>query len=93
MLIALDFDDTYTRDPVTWDRFIILMQTAGHRIICVTMRSKAEGAQVHEALDPFDVPIFFTNRAAKKPFMNELSVNVDVWIDDNPFWILNNARS
>ena len=93
MIIALDFDDTYTRDPITWDEFILLMQDNGHTVICVTMRTEAEGQQVRENLgELLGGRIFFTSRQAKKPFMEKLGININVWIDDNPYWIMYDAR-
>lgn len=94
MIIALDFDDTYTRDPDTWDKFVLLMQDAGHTIVCVTMRTEAEGQQVRKSIGRLvdSDHCFFTSRQAKKPFMERLGVNINVWIDDNPFWILHDAR-
>ena len=38
MLIALDYDDTFTRDPEGWLNFAKLMKSRGHEIIGVTMR-------------------------------------------------------
>jgi len=91
--ISLDFDDTYTRDPKAWDDFIDLMQRQGHSVYCVTMRHESEGRQVKEALASRVDGVFFTNRKAKKDFMYERGINVDVWIDDSPFFVLNNASN
>ena len=38
MLIALDFDETYTRDPEFWDIVIANATQRGHAVICATMR-------------------------------------------------------
>lgn len=90
MIISLDYDDTYTRDPIAWNDFIKLMQNRGHTVLCVTMRYAAEGREVKEALDN-TVEIFFTGRQAKQKFMLDRGINVSVWIDDSPWFITDNA--
>jgi hypothetical protein len=37
--------------------------------------------------------IFGTNRMAKEKYMFQRGYLVDVWIDDSPFFVLNNAKS
>ena len=81
MLIALDYDDTYTRDPVFWDRFLQMAASSGHRVICLTMRYPEEAVTL-----PCDV--FYTSRKAKKPYAADLMLHVDIWIDDAPHFIL-----
>lgn len=94
MNIALDYDDTYTKDPDSWDVFILLMKKAGHRVYCVTMRYDTgfEMTDVYAALQKKVDGIYATSRKAKKEFMCEKGIWIDVWIDDNPFFILNAAE-
>jgi hypothetical protein len=33
--------------------------------------------------------VIYTSRTAKKPFCDSLGKNFDIWIDDNPEFILN----
>jgi hypothetical protein len=93
MIISLDFDDTYTRDPRFWDLFAQSAIAQGHTIICVTMRYPEEGQQVRESLGKIigEDNLYFTGRLAKEKFMLNLGINVSVWVDDRPFWILNSA--
>lgn len=80
MLIALDYDKTYTADPELWD---LLVQSAigrGHEVVCVTMRFPHE-----EIAMPCEV--LYTSRAAKAPFMAALGRVPAIWIDDSPHWI------
>lgn len=81
MLIALDYDDTYSRDPVFWDRFLQLAASSGHRVICLTMRYPEEAVSL-------SCDVFYTSRKAKKPFAENLLLHVDIWIDDAPHFIL-----
>ena len=93
MNISLDYDNTYTCDPKAWNDVIDVLQAAGHSIYVVTMRSKAEGKPVTEALASRVEGIFFTDRKAKKTFMFDRGIRIDVWIDDMPFFVENNAAS
>lgn len=91
MNIALDYDETYTRDPRFWDMVICAAKHREHTIYCVTMRSAAESDDViRDLYDKVD-GIFCTNRAAKEKFMFNEGIMIDVWIDDSPFFVLNNA--
>ena len=92
MNISLDYDDTYTRDPKMWNKFVDIARAAGHKVYCVTMRYRSEGGIViHDLEDRVD-DIFFTGRQAKQPFMlKEQGINIHVWIDDNPSWINTDA--
>lgn len=87
MRIALDYDDTYTRDPVFWAAFIQMARTRGHEVMIVTMRYPREPVQ--------DVPceVIYTGRSAKKDFLEARGIIIDVWIDDSPHWILVNAAA
>jgi hypothetical protein len=85
MRVALDYDGTYTRDPELWDEFIKALIHRGHKVICVTMRKPTETIEM-----PCD--IIYTSRAAKQPFLDALDIIIDVWIDDNPCWILVDAE-
>lgn len=92
MLIALDYDDTYTRDSKFWLFFIAAVEYAQHDIICVTMRTEAERALIDpEFLDLMGERIYCTSRQAKKDYMNGLGIFPDIWIDDTPEFIVKDA--
>jgi hypothetical protein len=76
MRISIDYDGTYTRDPVLWDSFIQSAKDRGHEVVCVTMRYPHE---------PIAMPceIFYTSRKAKA-----IVCEADIWIDDSPKWLL-----
>lgn len=84
MLIALDYDGTFTHDPKFWVHFVSLAKIAGHEVICVTMRYR------HEAID-MPCEVIYTSRKAKGPYMESLGRKPDVWIDDAPHWILQSS--
>lgn len=90
MLIALDFDDTYTKDPDFWDDFICNAKNRNHKVICVTMRFEEEGKEVFKTIGK-RCDIIFTERQAKEKFLNKMGIKPDIWIDDSPFWIYKDA--
>ena len=84
MIIGLDYDGTYTRDPAFFNKFIELSMSHGHSVVCVTMRSPTEQIVMPCA-------VYYTSRVAKQPFMQSKGISVDFWIDDMPFFIYDNA--
>lgn len=93
MLLALDYDETYTRDPAFWNSVIDLAKARGHLVICATMRNSNgwEAEEVRNALAHCVEAIIFTNRKAKHKAVYDAGYMSSVWIDDNPYFILNNA--
>lgn len=90
MIIALDYDGTYTADPELWLKFVKDALCKGHSVLCVTMRYPHEGATMDERLKAL-IPIHFTSRQAKLAFMMDKQIIPTVWIDDNPGWIFHNS--
>ncbi len=88
MLIAIDFDETLTRDAELWRAFIDLSERLGHRVVCVTARRDTEDN--NDTIDGWmrlhcvDVPVYFTGLASKVDHMAKLGIKVDIWIDDDP---------
>ena len=76
MFLALDYDKTYTTDPVLWDTFIQMAEDRGHVVKIVTMRRPDEAI-----IDP-PVEVIYTSRQAKSKV-----IFADIWIDDSPHWI------
>lgn len=96
MIIALDYDQTYTRDPDLWNKFIELAKLAGHKIICITMRfphEKIECGWTDYNNDETGVKVYYTNRKAKLIWAKANNVRVDIWIDDKPGWLFDDAPS
>lgn len=76
MLIALDYDKTYTADHALWNDFIVIAQKRGHVVKIVTMRKP------DEEIIGVPVDVTYTSRKAKASV-----VSADIWIDDSPSWI------
>lgn len=92
MIISVDFDNTYTNDPVTFNKVIKIFQDAGHTVVCVTFRTPAMGADVLRTIGSLigKDNCFFSSGELKKPFMEAQGIEVDIWIDDMPEIIARN---
>lgn len=86
MRIALDYDGTYTRDPILWADFISSAIGGGHEVVCVTMRHESE------PVTGMPCEIIYTDRKAKMFHMAKIGRPVDVWIDDNPQWLVRDPQ-
>jgi hypothetical protein len=91
MNISFDYDNTYTRDPAFWDTFLSAARLRGHMVYLVTMRNPGEAAQVFHDLSGKVDGFYFTNRQAKKDYMYAQGISIDVWIDDMPYFVLEDA--
>ena len=83
MRIALDYDGTFTRDPDLWRAFAALAKERGHAVSIVTMRFADDN---EECVPDEGIPIVYTDRRAKASVFA-----ADVWIDDQPQFILGSA--
>ena len=94
MLIALDYDGTYTADPELWEQFISNARMRGHKVYCVTMRYEdTENTEVELNLNSKVDKIVYTNRKAKKSaFRMQCGYNPNIWIDDIPEWLFEDAN-
>jgi hypothetical protein len=87
MILAIDFDETYTRDPALWDLFLSAAMARGHRVLCVSARHERQMGEVRDTIGRLIGPeaCFGTGRTPKRRFMAEVAdTHVDVWIDDAP---------
>jgi len=87
MIVAIDYDDTYTADPTAWSAVIRLLQEFGHKVVCVTQRVDPWMQEVHDAFEPLNVPVV-SGGAPKVETAAEAGYFIDVWIDDYPRGIL-----
>jgi hypothetical protein len=88
LVIAIDFDDTFTAAPVLWASFIKAAVLDGHRIYCVTARRDTdENREILESKfneHSVDIPIVFSNLGSKLWTMAQRGIKVNIWIDDAP---------
>lgn len=94
MTIAIDYDGTYTADRKMFSDIIRLMYSFGHTPIIVTMRHEHEEDNFLNNIRSRmcgGINVYYTGRKAKKPFMKKIGIIPDIWIDDNPEWITEDA--
>jgi hypothetical protein len=80
LLIALDYDGTYTADAELWNAFIHFATQKGHKVVILTMRFPQETV--------VNVPceVVYTSRRAKYNF-----IKADIYIDDKPSFLFNDG--
>lgn len=90
MLLAMDFDRTFTADMEFWRLIIQLAVHRGHSVICVTGRTPTPSGRA-ELVNAFGEQtlkllkdVIFCDHSPKRQRTRELGYNVDVWIDDLP---------
>jgi len=80
MIIALDFDDTYTVDPMLWTAFITKCNTRGHTVTFVTFRpDNGDNSDIEYEAECLNIDIVYTAGMQKQH-----CYTADVWIDDSP---------
>jgi hypothetical protein len=85
MIIALDWDNTFTRDQDGWQDFILGMKARGHKIWIVTARGEDTPIEMTpEGLSG----IVYCNYRAKMRVTELMGLKIDVWIDDDPEMII-----
>jgi len=94
LLIALDFDFTYTADGECFLEIISVFQKFGHRVYIVTARSE-EHDQYHgddfPMLKELGVDTIFCDGKAKQEYTESLGLIFDIWIDDSPEGIVSGS--
>lgn len=92
MRIAVDYDGTFTADPVLWMAFMADAQRQGHEVFIVTIRNDLHDEDEWLASLKIRFPVYFTRGVAKRWWcLHHGPGAVDVWIDDTPESILENS--
>lgn len=84
MVISIDYDNTWTRDPEGWMTVALLLRDLGHTVFGVTLRFPHEDEYMDTAYFQTCERVFFTSNGEKDPYMQSQGIQVDVWIDDMP---------
>lgn len=85
MIIAIDYDGVYNLEPILWKKFIVDAKRLDHTVICITMRYPTE------AIKNMPCEVVYTSRKAKRPFAEANNYKIDIWIDDKPTLIIQDA--
>ena len=88
MRIALDFDDTYTKDPDLWVVFTDEARDNGHEVYIVTARPD-DGDNLDVELSKIvrllGIPVIYCNYHPKRHYCDVVkNLKFDIWIDDSP---------
>ena len=87
MIIALDYDRTFTADKELWRAFIHAARGRGHDVIMITWRDHSSNPEFAEVFTLVNT-IWSTGRSPKEQYAENMGVKVDIWIDDNPASII-----
>lgn len=87
MKIALDYDDTFTADPVLWTAFVEMAKQRMHMVVFVTYRYEPdEGISYNDDIkgdaEALGIDVIFTAGVQKAKMFD-----ADIWIDDMPIII------
>lgn len=85
MIIALDWDNTFTRDTDMWQDLILAAEYRGHTVYIVTSRDMDTPIEfIPEGIKN----IIYCASRAKEEVVKEWGLKIDVWIDDDPLYII-----
>ena len=81
-IIAIDYDGTWTLDPIMWNVVCNILQNYGFLVIMVTER-KVEN-RIKDDTIPSLMQIIYTSKILKKEAALAAGYKVDIWIDNSP---------
>ena len=84
MIIAIDMDGTWAADKKLFTAFSAMAIKAGHTVYCVTARPETDREEITKILNGAVNGLYMTGYEAKRPYMQEREINVNIWIDDHP---------
>lgn len=90
-IIGFDFDETISDNEVAWLSVMQLLERSGYHCIIVTWRKPDEWPEDLKLFVDKGFKVYYTSRQAKQEYMFKQGIKVSIWVDDNPFAILNNA--
>ncbi len=91
MIIAIDYDNTFSADPALFAIIISQIRARGHQAIIITNRCGVEGDVVKETVSQWTLAfgveapvIIYTGAEYKQTAAFKAGYPVDIWIDDCP---------
>lgn len=91
-VVAIDFDETISDNPSAWLMVMKTLEMCGYHVVVCTWRYPHTHPEDLQFLVDKGYVIFYTGLRCKQEFMKEKGIDVAIWIDDNPFAILNDAK-
>ncbi len=87
MILSLDYDDTYTRDPLFWNWVAEKAMERGHEVWCVSARHDVHMDHARHTIGRVigaDRCLGTNGKAKRDTLFKEKGVYADIWIDDMP---------
>ena len=84
LTFAVDYDGTFSRDPIAFKKIIRGLLADGHEVRIVTGRTREHPIEDRHLDRLVGVPIHYAGPVYKRAYMNAIGVRVDIWIDDDP---------
>lgn len=86
-IIGLDYDDTFSDNPVEWHRAMSNLKKAGYKIIGVTARNRKQRIDDPLFKDVCESIIYCCGTGKRDAVWLLMGQAVDIWIDDKPEYI------
>lgn len=83
-VFAFDFDNTISRDPEGFLKIMHTLEMRGHVCYVVTARLSTMYPDDLNFLKDKGYRVFFTELKAKRKYMQDQGIEIDVWVDDKP---------
>lgn len=90
--IAFDFDETISDNPELFLRVMKTFELSGWFVVVVTYRTPSTSPEDLDFLVEKGYKCFFTSQKAKKKYMEDRGIPVDIWVDDEPETIIRNYK-
>ena len=90
MVISIDFDETFAKDPVMWGEFAAKSAADGNTVYMITRREDTpeNQAEIEKTIgayaDAFTDVLLIGAAMQKADGAKAAGISVDVWIDDSP---------
>ena len=84
LLVAIDYDDTWTRQTKIWKQLVANIKRQGGSCICVTSRHKdTNDGELTNSIGKH-MTILYAKGKPKEKVAKEKGYSVDIWIDNKP---------
>ena len=89
-VVAFDFDETISDNEPLWLQVMLALEKGGYHVVVCTWRSPETYPEDLQFLVDKGFKVYYTSGHAKQAYMAKQGIKVAIWVDDNPFAILNN---
>jgi len=90
-IIGVDFDETISDNESGWLQVLTLLERLGYHVVIVTWRTPKTYPEDLQFLVDRGFAVYYTSLQAKQDYMAAKGIRVDIWIDDNPLAIVQDA--